>query len=129
MLQFAFSAKDEGKLARLGVKLLVLFGSQAQKTAKPTSDIDVLVFGPDNKNVYDQIYDLLEEKIKRLVDIDIVFSSQAPLELLNHASQYGRVIYSQKPEDFADFRQKVMLDYSDFVPYRQIFQQATLQRI
>lgn len=97
--------------------------------ARPDSDVDVLVFGPDSKPVYDLIYELMAEKINRLTDIDIVFVGKAPMELLNHASRYGQVIYAQRPEDWADFRQRVMLMYSDFAPYRRMFQQATLERI
>ncbi len=129
MVDLSFSDQEQQQLARLGVRFLALFGSQAQDTAGPASDLDVLVSGPDNKEVYDTVYDLLSAKIKRLIDIDIVFRQSAPLELLEHASRCGRVIYSQNQRDFADFRQRVMLDYSDFAPYRRLFQQATLARI
>ena len=129
MLNFSFSDREQQQLARLGVRFLALFGSQAQNIAGPASDVDVLVSGPDNKQVYDAVYDLLSAKIKRLVDIDIVFKQSAPLELLEHVNRCGRIIYSQNQRDFADFRQQVMLDYSDFAPYRRLFQQATLARI
>ena len=104
--------------------MLILFGSQAQKIANPDSDVDILVFGPNTKSAYDTIYDLLSAKINRLTDIDIVFAQTAPMELLNHASQYGQVIFAQNSQDFARFRQHVMLTYSDFAPYRHIFQQS-----
>lgn len=109
--------------------MLVIFGSQAQGLTLANSDVDVLAFGSDNKQVYDAVYELMSKKIDRLTDIDIVFAGRAPMELLNHASKYGQVIYAQRPADFADFRQRVMLLYSDFAPYRKQFQQATLERI
>lgn len=109
--------------------MLVLFGSVAQGLTQANSDVDVLAFGPDNKSAYDAVYDLISERINRLADIDIVFASRAPMELLNHAGKYGQVIYAKRPTDFADFRQRVMLMYSDFAPYRKMFQQATLERI
>lgn len=129
MSKFDFPDQERKQLAQAGVKMLVLFGSEAQGITRANSDVDVLVFGPDNKQVYDTVYDLTSEKINRLTDIDIVFAGRAPMELLNHASKYGQVIYAQKPEYFADFRQRVMLVYSDFAPYRKMFQQATLERI
>lgn len=129
MKKYDFSDKERKLLAQVGVKMLVFFGSEAQGITRANSDVDVLVFGPDNKQVYDAIYDLMSEKIDRLTDIDIVFAGRAPMELLNHASKYGQVIYAQEQEDFADFRQWVMLVYSDFAPYRKMFQQATLERI
>lgn len=121
--------QDSRQLAAAGVNMLLLFGSQAQGNPKETSDVDILVFGPDNKQVYDAVYETLTEKINRLVDFDIVFASRAPMELLNHAGKYGQVIYSRRLQDFADFREKIMLMYSDFAPYRNMFQQATLERI
>lgn len=129
MKRFDFSDQERARLAQVGVKMLVVFGSQAQGVTRDTSDVDALVFGPDNKPVYDAIYELMSKKIDRLTDIDIVFAGRAPMELLNHASKYGRVIYARRPSDFADFRQRVMLMYSDFAPYRNIFQRATLERI
>lgn len=121
--------QDSRRLAATGVKMLLLFGSQAQGNPGETSDVDILVFGPDNKQVYDAVYGILAEKINRLIDFDIVFASRAPMELLNHASNHGQVIYSRHLQDFADFREKIMLMYSDFAPYRKMFQQATLERI
>lgn len=129
MNRFDFSGQEQRRLAQAGVRMLVVFGSEAQGVARPDSDVDVLVFGPDNKLVYDLVYELMSEKINRLTDIDIVFVSKAPMELLNHASKYGQVIYASRTEDFADFRERVMLMYSDFAPYRQMFQRATLERI
>ncbi len=129
MNRFDFSDQERGRLVQAGVRMLVIFGSQAQGLTLANSDVDVLAFGSDNKQVYDAVYELMSKKIDRLTDIDIVFAGRAPMELLNHASKYGQVIYAQRPADFADFRQRVMLLYSDFAPYRKQFQQATLERI
>lgn len=129
MNKFDFSDQERERLVQAGVKMLVLFGSEAQGITRANSDMDVLVFGPDKSPVYDAVYELVSGRINRLTDIDIVFAGRAPMELLNHASKYGQVIYARKPADFADFRQRVMLVYSDFAPYRKMFQQATLERI
>lgn len=129
MTNLNFTDQEKDLLNSAGISMLVLFGSQAQNISSPASDYDILVFGPDTKKSYDLVYDLLSGKIQKLVDIDIVFASVAPGELLNHASTYGQVLYAKSPVDFANFRQKVMLDYSDFAPYRYLFQQATLARI
>ena len=126
---FDFTIEEKRRLADRGVSMLVLFGSQAQNTASENSDYDFLVFGPNTPPVYDMIYDLLSAKINKLVDIDIVFESLAPMELLNHVAKYGSVVFATYPKDFADFRQKVMLSYSDFAPYRYLFQKATLDRV
>lgn len=124
-----FTPKEKGKLKQLGVKALILFGSQAQQVATKDSDFDIGAIGKSGKNVYDELYDLLSTKINRLVDIDIVFLYEAPMELQSHVAEYGRVLYEDPPTTFANFREKVMIDYADFAPLRKIFQQATLARI
>jgi len=59
----------------------------------------------------------------------IVFESAAPMEFKQHAAKYGIVLYEKSSSVFADFKQKVMIEYSDFAPYRAIFSNATLARI
>lgn len=125
---FDFSLAEKSLLAEAGVSALVLFGSRAQGLARLESDYDVAVIG-GQPEIYDQLYDLLSKKINRLVNIDIVFLSNAPLELKSHVAAYGRVLYEQSPKEFADFRQEVMIESSDFSPLRAIFSAATLARI
>jgi len=112
-----------------GIKALVLFGSQAQGIAGRTSDFDFLVLGPKSAKVYDALYDLLSEKINKLTNIDIVFESEAPMELKSHAVKYGLVLYEKKSNIFANFKEHVIIDYADFAYLRRIFQEATLSRI
>ncbi len=128
-MTITFSPEEKEKLRQLGVKALILFGSQAQQVATKNSDVDISVIGKSSKSVYDSLYDLLSAKINRLVDIDIVFLHESPLELQSHVATYGQVLYQDFPTTFANFREKVMTDYADFAPLRQIFQQATLARI
>ncbi len=115
-------------LTEAGVRALVLFGSQAQGVARPESDFDVAVIGGQPR-IYDQLYDLLSKKINRLVNIDIVFLNQVTLELKSHVATYGQVLFEQNPKEFADFRQRVMVESSDFAPLRAIYSGATLARI
>ena len=124
-----FNEKDFEKLNKLGIECLILCGSQAQKVVKNKSDYDFLVLGPKNQKTYDILYDMLSEKINKLTDIDIVFESAAPMEFKQHAAKYGIVLYEKRSSVFADFKQKVMIEYSDFAPYRAIFSNATLARI
>lgn len=132
MVNLFFSPKEQQLLTNLRVKAVILFGSQAQSLTHPGSDFDIALIansGAAAHKIYDQLYLLLSEKINQLVNIDIVFLSQAPMELQSHVAKNGRVIFEANPNIFADFKQRTMLKYSDFAPLRQIFQQATLARI
>lgn len=128
MEAFNFSSEEKSFLSQAGVEALVLFGSQAQGIARANSDYDVAVLG-GRSELYDVLYDLLSKKINQLINIDIVFLSRAPLELKSHVSTYGRVLYERSPNEFADFRQRVMIESSDFAPLQEIFSGATLSRI
>ena len=124
-----FSPADQKLLQNSGVDGLILFGSQAQGIANSASDFDILVIGRKKANTYDVIYDLLSGKINQLVDVDIVFATDAPVELKNHVVKYGQVLYQTTPSTFPDFKAQTMLESADFAPYRQMFNQATISRI
>lgn len=125
--QISLSNDEKLTLERAGVRLLVLFGSQAQGIANKTSDFD---FGYLAKNdPYDLLYDLLSSKINRLINIDIVNLETAPAELQMHVAKFGKVVFESTPQTFANFKEKTMISYADFEPLRKIFQQATLDRI
>ena len=117
------------KIEKIGIKVLILFGSQAQGVAGKASDYDFLVMGQNSKEIYDRLSDLLSERINKLVDIDIVFDGDAPMELKNHVVKYGQVLFEKMPNTFANFKEKVIIDSADFAYYRKIFQTATLSRI
>lgn len=121
--------QEQQLLQNSGIDGLILFGSQAQKAARKDSDYDFLVLAKKSTENYDLLYDLLAKKINQLVDIDIVFSADAPLELLDHVVKYGQPIYQSASSVFADFKAQTMLELADFAPYRQMFNQATISRI
>ena len=129
-----FSQSEKEALQQLGVPAVVLFGSQARRASGPASeyDIGVLVRVHDEKvqkALYDGLYDMLSPKIGRLVNIDIVFLDEAPLELAHHASKYGSSLFEANPGTFARFKEAVMDQYADFAPYRRMFQEHILRRI
>lgn len=129
MTDLAFTKEEQQELTSRRIRAVVLFGSQAQNTARPDSDYDVFIISKYSRENYDFLYDLLSEKIKKLVNIDIVFQDKAPLELQNHVAKFGQPIFEENTSTFANFKQNVMLLYADFAPLRQMFQKATLDRI
>lgn len=124
-----FNIEEINLLQELNVEAVILFGSQAQGVANENSDYDFLVIGKKENETYNKLYDLLSAKINKLIDIDIVFEDNAPLELKNHVVKYGKVLYEKNSSVFADFKEKTITEYSDFAPLRRIFQSATLARI
>lgn len=129
MNQLSFSIEEQNDLRTHNIQALILFGSRAQEINRDDSDYDIGVIGPNSTTSYDLLYTLLSEKINQLVNVDIVFLSDAPMELQSHVAKYGIVLYQQKPVTFANFREQVMRMYADFAPLRRLFQQATLERI
>jgi predicted nucleotidyltransferase len=120
---------EKEKLKNLGVKALILFGSQAQGIANSNSDYDFYVVGNKNNETYEFLYDLLSNKINKQINIDIVFEEEATMELKNHLVKYGQVIYQENENVFPNLKAQIMTLYQDFAPYRQMFQSATLARI
>ena len=137
MVRFDFDTKERETLEALGIDALLLFGSHAQQTATPLSDIDVGVILPPGrirshqrrKEIYDTLYDLLSSHIRQLVTIDIVFLNGAPAELRSHVAKYGMLLYEKTPHSFARFREEVMDQYADFAPLRRLFHNEILARI
>lgn len=129
-----FSPSERDALQRLGVTAVILFGSQARGIAGVASDYDIgaLRAGHDTdrqKDLYDGLYDMLSAKIGKIVNIDIVFLDQAPMELCHHVAKYGSALYEATPGTFARFKEMVMDAYADFAPYRRMFQEQILRRI
>ena len=129
MTDLSFDLQEQAGMRRLNIHAVIMFGSHALGVAREQSDYDVFVIGRKSNAAYDYLYDLLSSKIQKLVNIDIVFESRAPMELQHHVAKRGLVLYQETPSVVADFRERVMLRYADFAPLRHLFQQATLDRI
>jgi len=132
---FTLTTKEKRILQGLPVEALVLFGSQAQGTAREGSDYDFGVLPSpalavsERKKIYDSLYDLLSGKIQQLVNIDIVFLPGASLELQASAATFGIPLYEGTRHAFARFRERVMDAEADFAPLRRVFHNAILARI
>jgi predicted nucleotidyltransferase len=129
MRRFIFTEDEKQSLEHLGVEAVILFGSRALGLSRRSSDYDYGVLVKDKgilksfekrKEIYDKLYNLLSEKINELVDIDIVFLEDAPAELQLYTAKYGTPIYEENPNAFNNFKEYVMLLYSDFEPYLKL---------
>ena len=129
MNTFTFTPIEEKMLREIRVTAIILFGSQARGVAQEASDYDVGILGTKTKTTYDSVYDMVSAKIGKLVNIDIVFLGDAPMELQHHVASYGRALFEAKPGLFASYKEAVMDKYADFAPIRRMFQEHVLGRI
>lgn len=135
---FIFSNTEQQTFQNLGISAVVLFGSRAVGTAREKSDYDIGILfsdpkvlrSPEKRSViYNTLYDLLSSKIQSRVNIDIVFLEGATGELRAHVMKHGKPIFEENPSVFVSFRERVMAEYADFAPLREIFHQGILSRI
>lgn len=135
---FTFSDAERETLKDFGISAVVLFGSRAMGTAGVGSDYDIGVLLSDSRilrssekrrEMYDSLYEILSSKIQSFVNIDIVFLQNAPGELRAHVMKHGKPIFEANPSAFVNFRERVMTEYADFAPLREIFHQGILARI
>lgn len=124
------------KLEGLGVVTLYLFGSQAQGISRENSDYDfgILLRDParihaGSQELYQKIYDILQDVVPERVNLDIVFLDRAPLQLRCHVVRCGRVLLDADPKRRGDFEERTIEEHADFEPYRRLFEKATLARI
>ena len=102
------------------VSAAYLFGSQAQGTARPGSDVDVAI-------LLDPAFDLKAHFAYRLEQmaaletlcqrpVDVVILNQAPSVLRHQVLKYGRLVYERAHRQRVTFEVQSRLAYFDFKP-------------
>lgn len=128
------------KLKELGVGLVYLFGSQAEELETPLSDIDIgIVFlnhsgfedASRRKKIYSQLLDLFAQLYLPTFDknLDIVFLEQTPISLQFSVICEGKLLYEFSPEFRANYEERVVDEYLDFVPIISYFEQVFYERL
>src|SRR5437763_11669051 len=109
-----------------GVVLAYLFGSQAEGTARPSSDIDFAVLLPPG-TPREQFFDTRLSLINAVMDVlhtskvDLVVLNEAGPLLMHQVVKYGRVLYEDPVTQPAiDFYVYAVSRYSDTAHYRQL---------
>jgi len=112
-------------LARHGVVLAYLFGSQAEGTAGPLSDVDIAVLlGPEvpRERWGDVQIDLIGDltSLFHRNDVDVVILNRATPLLAHRVATQGRVIYEPDPLARTRFEVEALRRYVDTKPLRRL---------
>ena len=126
------------KLNELKVGLVYLFGSEAEGTAGPLSDVDIgIVFTDpkiargDTSKIYNELYNILTDffDMSNFRNMDIVFLERASLELRFDVISHGVVLFEISSDFRMDFEERIAALYRDFKPLLQEFNSSILARI
>lgn len=126
----------ENRLKQLGVKTVYLFGSHAEASAGPESDVDVAVLfayplPKDNQTVYQALYEIFADcfDLSEFKTIDIVFLHQVGYELQQNVVRHGKVLFEDDLSARLEFEDNTRMKYLDFKYYLDLQDQAILERI
>ncbi len=109
------------------VRLAVLFGSAANGTARPDSDLDVgVLLDPDDDGLPALRVDL-ERAAGRVVDL-VSLRETSPL-LRFEIARDGRLLTARDPGAWAHFRARAMIDWWDWAPTASIMRHAMRVRL
>lgn len=138
-----FTEEQKQIFQELGVLGVYLFGSQADGTANPESDVDFgVVLSREAKkdrtelDIYLKLYEVFLKILpaeylkgrleKRAHEFDVVFLQQAPPRIGFRSVMNGKVLYQFSSKATADFREEMMLRYFDFKYFENIYNQSFL---
>lgn len=136
MKEVKFDDKQKIIFEKLGVSLIYVYGSQVQGTQTKLSDIDVgIVFDSlqkyknNKKETYLKLYDIFTDIFAEYKKVDLVFLQDTLLMLQSRAVFDGRIIYRKNEVDEFNYKEYVMKRHADTQYFRQMRQQAILERI
>jgi uncharacterized protein len=116
-----------------GISVLVVFGSRAQGTQRPDSDLDVAVLpaSPDSRarrhlqaDVAVALADLAPEG-----RVDVILLDEADAVLRQRIMETGRVLINRDNESWKELRIRTMREYADGEGARQLYRQAQRRRL
>lgn len=126
------------KLKELKVGLVYLFGSEAEGTAGPLSDVDIGIVFVDPKIVrgdttktYNELYNILTDHfdMSNFRNMDIVFLERASLELSFDVITHGIQLFEISQDFRMDFEERISALYRDFMPILKANNEAVLAKI
>ncbi len=116
-----------------GIAVLVLFGSRAQGSHRPDSDLDIAVL-PDTTDSRARRY-LQADLAVALADlapdgrVDVILLDEAPDFLRQRIMVTGRVLLNRDNDAWKELRVRTMREYGDSEYYRRIYREAQKRRL
>lgn len=118
-----------------GVVLAYLFGSQAEETTHPMSDVDIAVLFPhelDSGERFQRQLHLIGDvcHVFRRNDVDVVVLNEAPPLLAFEVVKHGKVLYEDPATRPAvDFIAHTISRYADTHHFRRLAREYLFERI
>ena len=135
-LTACLQAELPGILGRRPVMLAYLFGSVADGTALPSSDVDIaLVLGPDCRlSPYDRMrmeFDIAAEIQNKcgIIEADVRSIDSAPIAVKGTVLTEGILLYSRNEEfrvDYETYHRKI---YFDFQPVAKMMRETFFRQL
>ena len=116
-----------------GIAVLVVFGSRAQGTQRPDSDLDVAVLpDTDDSRARRHLQADLAVALAQLAPegrVDVILIDEAPVDLRQAIMESGRVLLNRDPEAWKELRVRTMREYGDSEYYRRQYYEAQKRRL
>lgn len=145
-MRIKFSKKHTNQFKKLGIEVIYLFGSHAQKLNTPLSDVDIgVVFSKPEKyrdntlDIYCKLYEIFTEVLPkdylrhrfkiREHEFDIVFLQFAPISLQFNAIKNSKVLYERDKEKRFQYEEYVMKQRCDLEYFYDLSYKCLLERI
>jgi len=130
-------AQHSAKLNELNVGVVYLFGSYAEQSQHPLSDLDLGIVMRDPRilkgnsfSLHAALYDIFTDVFSGFDDkLDIVFLDHATLELQFDVIRHGKVLYECSQDFRLEYEDRVQMLYMDFYPLLQEMNRAVLEKI
>lgn len=121
---------DDAALRRVGVRLLVAFGSTARGTQGAASDLDVGVLfdGGPALGPFDERREAVARAVRADAPLDLVVLDEADPLLLREVALDGRPLFEAEPGTFEEFRLRAIKRYLDTAWLREIEARALRER-
>jgi len=121
-------------IAKYPVEYAYLYGSFAEKTNRPWSDLDIalIVAGSFPPAQYSQLEIEISKEIDQLspgINSDVRIFNQAPLNYQIQVVQNGKLIFCRDETGRVNFETKVRSEYFDFLPLKKEYRSAMFQGI
>ena len=117
--------------AQRDVRAVFLFGSLAKGKNRPGSDVDMAVLL--DPAIPEEAY--LDRRLQYMSDLSNRLGREADVIILNEAGpvlqhqvfEHGRLLYETDHQKTTSFKARSLIDYVDWLPYKERLDKATLQ--